>query len=59
MNAGGSITGGSSDSRLGLISRAKNIEQLKTETDALAKKIDKKTTVRLQKNEQKNPRNCR
>ena len=41
LNAGGSITGGSSDSRLGLISRAKNIEQLKTETDLLAKKIDK------------------
>ena len=52
LNAGGSITGGSSDSRLGLISRAKNIEQLKTETDALAKKIDKNDSA-IAKNEQK------
>ena len=52
LNAGGSITGGSSDLRLGLISRAKNIEQLKTETDILSKKIDKNDSI-IAKNNQK------
>ena len=52
LNAGGSITGGSSDARLGLISRSKNIEQLKADTDLLSKKIDKNDSL-IAKNNQK------
>lgn len=52
LNAGGSITGGSSDSRLGLISRAKTSNSLKPKPTRWRKRLTK-TTVRLQKTSRK------
>lgn len=51
LNAGGAITGGSSDKNVSLLSRSKDIERLSCEIEKLEKDIDKNDTLIYENNQ--------